>query len=98
MGDTKRRIRAFVMETFYVPEDTPLDDEASLIGSGIVDSTGVLEIVDFLEEAFGVRVSDAQMLPDNLDSIGRIARFVERMQGPTASERQAAVEVDSVAV
>jgi acyl carrier protein len=70
-------IRRFMAENFYVAEQG-LADDASLIGAGVVDSTGVLEVVTFLESTFGFVVEDAEMLPENLDSIARIAAFVER--------------------
>ena len=54
----------------------PLADELSLVDSDLVDSTGILEMVTFLEETFGISLADADIVPDNLDSIDRIARFV----------------------
>ena len=73
----QEKIREFVVENFYVPDGMTVSDETSLIAGGIVDSTGVLEIVDFIEDRFGVRVPDQEMLPENLDSVARIARMVE---------------------
>lgn len=72
------RIREFVTTNFYVPDTQPLLDEDSLLGRGIVDSTGVLELMAFLEETFSVTVSDEEAVPENLDSIARISAFVER--------------------
>lgn len=74
----RERVRGFIGENFYVPEAEKLPDEASLVERGIVDSTGVLEVIAFVEEAFAVRVEDAEAVPANLDSIGNIAAFVER--------------------
>jgi acyl carrier protein len=65
-----------------VADPSALDDEMSLLDSGIIDSTGVLEVVQFIEEQFGIQVKDEELLPENLDSVGRIARFVERKQRP----------------
>lgn len=70
------RVRRFVVDNFYVPDGAALGDETSLIESGIVDSTGVLELIAFLEAEFGVAVADAEVTPDNLETIGRIARYV----------------------
>ncbi len=75
------RVREFLTTNFFVASPTSLQDETSLLDSGIVDSTGVLEVVAFLEEAFGVVVADAELLPENLDSIGRITRYVLRKGG-----------------
>jgi acyl carrier protein len=71
------QIHAFVVENFFVPEEAGLDENTSLITGGIVDSTGVLELVDFVEERFCVRIEDHEMLPENLDSIARIAKLVQ---------------------
>jgi acyl carrier protein len=75
----KSQIRAFIVENFLFGDDsTPLGDEQSLIESDMVDSTGILELVSFLEERFGVAMADADIVPANLDSIARIAAFVAR--------------------
>jgi len=76
--DTKTRVREFVTSNFFVQDVAGLTDSASLLDLGVVDSTGVLEIMGFLESTFGVTVEDDEIVPDNLDSIGRIAAFVER--------------------
>lgn len=76
--DIHQSIRAFIAENFYVPEATPLADDTSLIESGVVDSTGVLEIVAFLERELGIAVPDGDIVPANLDSIGRIAAYAAR--------------------
>lgn len=78
---TKEKIRQFVTTNFYVADPAALQDGESLLDSGIVDSTGVLEVIGFLEETFGIKVEDREMLPENLDSIERIAAFVTRKKG-----------------
>jgi acyl carrier protein len=70
-------VRSFVTQTFYVPDDSPLDDEASLIEKGIIDSTGVLDLLAFIEQQFGVEPADGEIVPENFDSIARLARFIE---------------------
>ena len=73
------RIRDFIVENFLFGDDSqPLPGDLSLIESDIVDSTGILELVGFLEERFGLTVADADIVPANLDSIDRIAAFVAR--------------------
>jgi acyl carrier protein len=72
------RIRQFITGNFYVADASALTAETSLLDSGIVDSTGVLEIIAFLENDLGITVADEEMTPDNLDSIGKIAHFVAR--------------------
>jgi acyl carrier protein len=72
-------IRAFLAENFVLGADLErLPASASLIETGIIDSTGVLELVAFLEEAYRIRISDAELLPENLDTIDNILHFVGR--------------------
>jgi acyl carrier protein len=73
----RERIRTFVDTSFYVAGARPADAD-SLLEAGIIDSTGVLEIIEFLQKEFGVRVEDDEILPENLDTIERIAGFVAR--------------------
>jgi acyl carrier protein len=80
-GSTKAKVRQFITSNFYVPDPTALADEASLLDQGIIDSTGVLELIGFLEDNFGVQVQDAEMVPENLDSVARIVAFVGRKKG-----------------
>jgi acyl carrier protein len=77
----KEQIRTFVTSNFYVADPTALEDDASLLERGIIDSTGVLEVIFFIEDTFGIKVEDSEMLPDNLDSIERISNFVARKKG-----------------
>ena len=73
------RIRDFIVENFLFGDDSqPLPGDLSLIESDMVDSTGILELVGFLEEGFGLTIADADIVPANLDSIDRIAAFIER--------------------
>ena len=76
--ELKKQVRDFVTANFYVADPASLEDRASLLDDGIVDSTGVLEVIGFIESTFGVTVEDSEMLPENLDSIERIAAFVAR--------------------
>lgn len=78
--DHKTRIRQFVLSNFYVADAAALGDEQSLLDSGIIDSTGVLELIGFLETEFAIQVHDVEMLPENLDSISRINDYVVRKQ------------------
>ena len=78
MSDLRNRIRDFILQNYLFTNDPSalgLDD--SLLDRGIVDSTGMLEIIFFIEEQLGVKVKDDEMTPDNLDSVSKIADFVE---------------------
>jgi acyl carrier protein len=79
--ETQDRVRQFIMTNFYVADPTALTAEDSLLDMGIVDSTGILELIGFLEGEFGITVSDDEMVPENLDGIARMAAFVERKKG-----------------
>jgi acyl carrier protein len=74
-------VREFVFSNFYVPETTVLSDEASLLDHGVIDSTGVLEVIAFIERTFQIRVQDEEILPENLDSVARISAYVQRKRG-----------------
>jgi acyl carrier protein len=78
----EQKIREFLAANFFLGDDpSQLDGSTSLIEAGIIDSTGVLELVGFLEEEFGIRIEDEELVPENLDSIDNIVRFVERKSG-----------------
>lgn len=76
--DIKEQIHTFITSNFYVADPSKLDDSASLLDQGIIDSTGVLEVIFFIEETFDIKVEDSEMLPDNLDSVERITNFIKR--------------------
>jgi acyl carrier protein len=82
--NVQQRVRQFVLENFYVADPAELRDETSLVESGTVDSTGILELIGFLETEYGIRVSDVDTTPENLGSIARIAAFVERQRSASA--------------
>ena len=78
MSSTETALRAFIAENFmYGGDASALAADRSLIEEGLIDSTGVLELVSFLEEQFGIEVGDAEIIPANLDSIAAITAFVE---------------------
>ncbi|AWU95407.1 acyl carrier protein [Azospirillum ramasamyi] len=73
-------VRAFIVENFLLGRDSGFDNSESLLESGIIDSTGIMHVVAFLEERFGIAVDDDDMIADNLESVDRIAAFVGRKQ------------------
>jgi acyl carrier protein len=73
----KEELRGFVVENFlFGQEDFEFSDDDSLMEKGIIDSTGVLELVAFIQENFGVQVDDRDLIPENLDSISKVMRFL----------------------
>lgn len=77
-------VRGFIVETFFVAGAEALSDDVSLIESGIVDSTGMLDVILFLEERYGFRVEDEETTSANLETIGRIADYVARKRIATS--------------
>ncbi len=79
--DTRQVIRSYILENFLFSDDpTGIDDDASLLELGIIDSVGALEIALFLEQSFGFTVAGEEMLPENLDSVNNLMAFVKRKQ------------------
>jgi acyl carrier protein len=81
MAGVETEIRTFLSEAFFIGDDpSELPSSSSLIESGIIDSTGVLELVGFLEDRYGIAINDDELVPENLDSIDNISAFVARKQ------------------
>jgi len=82
LDDVRREVTTFIVNNFLFGNkaDSPAP-ETSFIESGLIDSTGVLELVAHLEAKYGVSVADDEMVPSNLDSVANIAAFVVRKQG-----------------
>jgi acyl carrier protein len=75
-------VREYILKNYLFTTDaSALRDDVSLMQTGVIDSTGVLELIMFLQEQFGVQVADEEMLPENLDSVRAIAAFVKRKKG-----------------
>ena len=78
MSTTKQKIRQFISDNFLFREDRAnVADDESLLDAGLIDSTGVLELVAYLEGEFGIQMQDAEIIPENLDSIVKITAYVE---------------------
>jgi acyl carrier protein len=71
-------IRQFIAEVFFVDN---FDANASFLEEGVIDSTGMLELVLFVESTYGFKVADDELLPENLDSLNKVAAFIERKRG-----------------
>lgn len=77
--EIKSQVRQFILDNFMMGRDEDeLQDSGSLLDMNIIDSTGVLELVGFLEETFKITLEDEELTPDNLDSIDRIENFINR--------------------
>ncbi|WP_432741268.1 acyl carrier protein [Methylobacter sp. G7] len=81
----KKIIRQYILENLLFTEDEQaLQDDDSFLDSGIIDSTGVMEVILFIEESFDIKVNDDEMLPANLDSVNNLAVFIHRKQAVAA--------------
>ena len=81
----REELRRFVTDNFLFGQaDTAPGDDDSFLETGIIDSTGVLELTLFLEKHFGIKVADEELIPDNLDSINSLIRFIQSKQSKAA--------------
>ena len=71
------KVRDYIIENFLYGEEGKLTDETSFLGSSIIDSTGVLELVNYLEETFKIKVEDDEIVPENLDSLKNIEKYLK---------------------
>ena len=76
----KQKIRNFIVENFLFGESNGLSESDSLLEKGIIDSTGVLELIAFIEETYRIKVKDEELIPENLDSIVNVTDFILRKQ------------------
>lgn len=75
----KQKIKAFIIDNFLFGEAGDLSDDTSFLEEGIIDSTGVLELIEFLEEEFDIMIDDEDMIPENLDSLNNLEKFIAKL-------------------
>jgi len=80
----KQAIKEFIVENFLFGEGNGLKDETSFLEEGIIDSTGILELVTFLEDEFSITVEDEELIPENLDSIANVVQYLTTKQALAA--------------
>jgi|SRR5579871_2789098 len=78
-------LRHFVIDNFMYGREGNFSDDDSFLDMGVIDSTGMLELVGFIENKYGITVEDIDLIPENLDSISRVAQFVNRKIRPGES-------------
>lgn len=84
--ESKKLIREFIITNFlFGSTDTNFLDDDSFLETSIIDSTGILELVAFVETNFGIEVADRELVPENLDSISKLASFIEKKKMASAS-------------
>ena len=79
------KVREFIIENYLFGDGDTLAEDASFLESGIIDSTGILELIFFLEETFDVKIEDDELVPENMDSLNNISRFIERKLGRSST-------------
>jgi acyl carrier protein len=85
-ANVNSKVREFIKDNFMYRDDREdLADSESLLDAGLIDSTGILELVAFIETEFSIQMSDADIVPDNLDSVQTIVRYVEGKRGEQAT-------------
>ena len=73
----KEKIREFILSNFVKDSGLTLEDDTSFLENGIIDSTGVMELVAFIEATFGIRVEDEEIIPDNFESVNTLTRYIK---------------------
>jgi acyl carrier protein len=83
VSNIEQQLRQFITDNFLFGQPDGLSNSDSLLEHGIVDSMGVMELVTFLETQYGIAIDDQELIPDNLDSIDKLMKFLERKLQPT---------------
>src|SRR5581483_2744374 len=90
---TEAVLRDYIYQTCLAPGDAGLGDEEHLLANGILDSLGILRLVAFIEETFGVNVPDEALVPENFGTVRRVAALVERLETADHANRECPVAV-----
>ena len=85
MSQVQNKIRTFIIDNYLFGDDEGLEDNTSFLDEGIVDSTGILELIEFISEQFSIHVEDDELVPENLDSIDNVTAFIGRKTGQGTS-------------
>ena len=81
-------VRHFVVENFLFGDGELLKEDTSFLEKGIIDSTGILELIMFLEETYNIKIEDDEIVPQNLDNLQNVARFIDHKVTRRATEEQ----------
>ena len=80
--DIKKKLKIFIIDKFLLGDGSKIpDDDDSFLEEGIIDSTGVLELVGFIDETFKITIEDEELVPDNLDSLNKLTSFIKKKAG-----------------
>ena len=78
----KSEIKNFIIENFLYGQNDGFGEDVSFMQKGIIDSTGILELVSFVEEKYGISVADDELIPDNFDSVNKLSAYINRKTEP----------------
>ncbi len=78
LSEMIQAVRAYIIDNFLFGEETQLQRNTSFIREGIVDSIGIMELVDFIEQEYNIKIDDDEMVPQNLDSLAHLQTFIQR--------------------
>ena len=82
MEEARGKIRKYILENFmFTDDEAALSNDDSFLEKGIIDSTGMLELIAFIGDEFQITLEDDELIPDNLDSVNRVAAFIQRKKG-----------------
>lgn len=85
--DIEEKLRNFILENYlFTDDESQLSNADSFLDKGILDSTGILEVIYFIEDEYSLKVEDEEMIPENLDSVEYLVAFVKRKQGVNATQ------------
>lgn len=84
--DYTETLRTYIIDNFLFGDGERLRNEASLLENGIIDSTGILELIFFLENTFGIKVETEELVPENMDSINNLNKFIAMKRTPAPVE------------
>lgn len=89
MSDVKNKIKTFIIDNYLFGDDEGLEENTSFLDEGIVDSTGILELIEFISDEFSITVEDEELVPENLDSINNVTAFIGRKTGQAGASAAA---------
>jgi len=90
ISDVREEVREFIALNYALADRMgELEDETSLMEAGIIDSTGIMELVAFLEETYSLKINDDELVPENLDSVANVCEFVARKSASVPSSAAA---------
>ena len=91
MSNYREELRSFIVETFLFGREGELQDSSSFLENGLIDSTGILELISFMEEKYGIEVRENELVPENLDSVNGLVGYLQRkLTAPPAAGPEAA--------